>query len=181
MSSSYLLKARQMGVTTEATRGARAITIYHPYALGDRQTKFQQVAGRKRLIEARFLGWASGSVEGPGIIGPAAEKAVYLHSLRAAAPAAGYRLPNPDAGQTAELFGQRVTGGPLDNAAHLYRGKPLAEFTVGIDVKSLRSQVRRTSSELYLASQHYASTCLASSCDLESASAREPKPPCGRR
>jgi hypothetical protein len=73
-----------------------------------------------------------------------------LHlTLRNASPERGYQLENAVSGNTANVLGIEVPGGPLDNAAHVYLGNPARRYTVVIEVKSRREWMYQTSNEVY--------------------------------
>ena len=125
------------GVVTELTatsRGGRRVPVV---ALTKKAsaTVVQRAAARKRLLLARYFGWAQGTPSRPGIIGPAAEQVTHA-SLIEAAPY-GYRLANPTGRGVAEFLGVRLRG-PLDNAAILTPldadGLPTTTVAVPIEV-----------------------------------------------
>jgi hypothetical protein len=112
----------------------------------------QTAAARKRLLHARYLGWAMGTKRyGAGIVGPGAEKVVH-ESLMAAAPS-GYRLFEPQRGEVRQMFGAPVPGGPLDNGATLQlvddKGFPAGSVVVPIEVKNRRDWVYPEAPELH--------------------------------
>jgi hypothetical protein len=47
------------------------------------------------------------------------------------------------------MLGIEVPSGPLDNAAHLFIGRPPVRFSLAIEVKSRREWMYQTSNELY--------------------------------
>jgi hypothetical protein len=79
-----------------------------------RSTAVAKAAQRKRLLMARYLGWAQGTPSRPSAIGPAAEKAAH-DSLLAAAPY-GYRLLQPSGTGVSAMLGAHLPG-PLDDGA----------------------------------------------------------------
>jgi hypothetical protein len=59
------------------TRGGSAVATIQPANQRKRGTAIARAAGRKRLLYARYLGWARGTARYPhGMIGPAGERAV---------------------------------------------------------------------------------------------------------
>ena len=65
-----LLDSGVIRAETNTTRGGRRITVYQPTDTHRRTRATTDAAARKRLLEARYLGWASGTKEaGEGIIG----------------------------------------------------------------------------------------------------------------
>jgi hypothetical protein len=135
--------------TADQTRGGRIIET-HSLA-GAPKREVERAASRKRLLHARFLGWAKGTRRHPrGLIGGAGE-AVTSASL-GAATGAGYRLVPHSGGDVAQLFGEDVPGGSLDEAAHLIvmdGDIPSGVVSVLIEVKNIREWIYPTSSEMY--------------------------------
>ena len=134
---------------TATSRGGRSVPVI---ALSEHAstTVVERAAARKRLLLARYLGWAQGTPSRPGIIGPAAERVTHA-SLLAAAPL-GYRLINPGGRGVTEFLGVRLNG-PLDNAAFLTPldpgGLPLPTVAVPIEVKNVRDWLYPWSTEPY--------------------------------
>jgi hypothetical protein len=157
----HLTRARfnllRQGVLEEVestTRGGRTVTVYIPADLKGRNRAVQDAAARKRLLEARYLGWASGSkASGGGIIGPAGEAIVHA-SLIEAAPY-GYRLINPGSGEVRTMLGAQVPGGSLDNGAFLtvIDAQTLTPdprpYVVLIEVKNVRGWIYPSHHELH--------------------------------
>jgi hypothetical protein len=132
---------------TGPTRGGSDITLFHlAGALG---RHLDDVMARKRLLTARYYGWARGTRTRPGRFGPAGEAAVQAAML-AAAPS-GYTIDSPG-GQVANLLGVPVLG-PLDAAAHYLTrdaaGLPGRVITVPVEVKNLRDWIYPSSGEIY--------------------------------
>lgn len=133
-----------------ATRGGRQVEILVSTSAPKRAV--QAAAARKRLLHARYLGWAMGTKRyGEGIVGPGAEKVVH-ESLMAAAPS-GYRVLEPQRGEVRQMFGLPVPGGPLDNGATLQlvdeKGFPAGTVVVPIEVKNRRDWVYPEAPELH--------------------------------
>lgn len=131
--------------TTTTTRGGSAVGIWRPVPtpVGKKRLT-EDAAARKRLLVARWHSWsrASRADNMPNLIGIGGEAVVH-QSLRQAAPF-GYRLVQPTKGEVTTLFGEKVPGGSLDNAAWL---TPMNTFTqtptgrtylIPIEVKNLR-------------------------------------------
>lgn len=133
----------------EQTKGGRFIEVH--YLAESPKRAVQDASARKRLLQARFLGWALGTRRHPrGLIGGAGE-AVTAASLTAAA-SAGYQLLRRDSGEVVEVFGKRVQGGPLDNAAHLILTEadvPTGIVTVLVEVKNVREWLYPSAVEIY--------------------------------
>ncbi len=136
----------------EPTRGGRAeVDVYHvPLARGN-QTRIARAAARKRLLYARWHGWAVGDARHPsGFVGVAGERVVRA-SLGAAAREL-YHPVMPNFGQVTSVFGDRVTPGSLDSAAWMF---PRAGGIVGsptfvpIEVKNIREWIFPHSHQLY--------------------------------
>jgi hypothetical protein len=130
-------------------RGGRIeIVTIQPANQHRRATKIEKAAARKRLLYARYSGWAQGTVRHPkGLIGPAGEAAVRGALLRA-----GTLQPaTPDAGEVSELLGTHLPG-PVDSAGYmvpLAGGIPGRPVTLLIEVKNIRSWIYPSSAELY--------------------------------
>jgi hypothetical protein len=137
---------------TERTRGGRSIGVFHRIDVSGRATAIAKASARKRLLHARYLRWTTGDKSTAAIIGRAGEESLH-NSIRAAAPAAGYRLVRPDGGQVRSLFDDDIPGGPLDHAAYLAtvldNGHPGETVLVPIEVKNRRGWIYPNSSQLY--------------------------------
>jgi hypothetical protein len=148
-----LLDAREIENTVHPTRGGRSIPVIVPTHQHLRKRAIADAAARKRLLQTRFLTWATGSVgAGTGVIGKAGEAVVHA-GLTAAAPY-GYRLINPESGQVTRLLDRDLTFGSLDNGAFLntidpLRLVPTGQYIVVVEVKNIRSWVYRSTAELY--------------------------------
>jgi hypothetical protein len=142
------------GVLTAApgrTLGNRRITVFHLSDTRGRLTAIQRAGARKRLLQGRYQGWASGTSKQRGIIGPAAEHVLHA-SLTAAAPY-GYRLLNPERGEVRDVLGAPVPGGPLDNAAFYQPldegGLPMPAILLPFEAKNVRSWIYPRAAELH--------------------------------
>ena len=137
--------------TTASTRGGRDIAVVHFTDLHRRQRTFADAAKRKRLLQARYLGWAIGTPGRPGLFGPGGERVLY-HSLLDAARY-GYRLVRPEGGPIADMFDEGVPVGPLDSAAYLQlvdeHGFPAGTIVVVIEVKNVRDWIYPRARELH--------------------------------
>lgn len=136
----------------EPTRGGRAlIDVYHaPLARGN-QTRIDRAAGRKRLLYARWFGWAVGDARYPGgFIGVGGERVVRA-SLAAAAPHLYFPVA-PGYGPVTSIFGERVQPGSLDSGAWLVTrtgGITGAPMFVPIEVKNIREWMFPHSHQIY--------------------------------
>jgi hypothetical protein len=130
------------------TRGGREVTIIQPADVGRRATATARAAQRKRILLARYLGWAQGTPSRPGIIGPAAERVVH-ESLKATGT---FRLMNPSGGQVSTFLGSTING-PLDHAVIFTpitdAGLPGQPIAVPVEVKNLRDWIYPSSQEPY--------------------------------
>ena len=144
-----------------ATRGGRTITTLQLGSPHHTQHEVAAASARKRLLYARYLGWASGTDTKQGIIGPALEHAV-LQALKEAAPYHGYRLENPDHGAAAAVGPVSLAPdfGPLDNAFHYIEHDTGRTFALPLEAKNVRDWIYPTSDELYqlLSKAAYVST-----------------------
>lgn len=134
--------------TAITTRGGATVATIQLTDQRKRKTAISGAAGRKRLLYARYLGWASGTRRSPhGLIGPAGETAVRRALIESTAlqPAA------PGAGPVNEILGVRLNGA-ADSGGFmnpLRKGIPQPPVTVLIEVKSIREWIYPDSSELY--------------------------------
>jgi len=146
---SQLVAAGEIVRNYGTTRGGRPVATF----LRASATKQDlRVAGRKRLLHARFLSWSSSSAEWKGAppIPSALERVIHA-SLLEAAPH-GYRLARPGGGDVTELFGRPVVGGSLDNAAFytpVSDGTPRLPVTMVVEAKNLREWIYPHTQELY--------------------------------
>ncbi|MHA6631892.1 hypothetical protein ACU61A_41220 [Pseudonocardia sichuanensis] len=129
-------------------RGGQVIATIQPADQRRRATKIEVAAARKRLLFARYGGWAQGTKRYPqGLIGPAGESAV-----RAAVLAAGSLQPAlPNAGEVGRLLGVDLPGA-VDSAGYMVPfsdGLPGTPVTLLIEVKNIRSWIYPTADELY--------------------------------
>jgi len=140
--------------TAALTRGAAGpVSVWHRVPRRGISGRIAGASARKRLLHARYLGWAQGSGRHlRGMIGPAGER-VARRALREASDL-GY---TPTSGgwdtEVVELLGVKVPGGPLDAAAHLTVADPVTHlptaYTLPIEVKNIREWVYAESSELH--------------------------------
>lgn len=131
------------------TRGGRAIeTVQLTHPPSGTSTVVARAAARRRLLYARYQGWAQGTVHNPqGLIGPAGEVAVRLGLQNSGAlqPAV------PGFAEVRSLLGSVLTG-PLDSAGFLVpilHGLPQTPITILVEVKNIRSWVYPSSAEPY--------------------------------
>jgi hypothetical protein len=155
----FLTKARDElraeGIITSAedpTRGGRIVAVWHFRDLTGRATAFEKAASRKRLLYTRYQSWNASSRRNPkGLIGAAGE-IVFHKSLLEVAPY-GYTPLHVDLAEVQSLFGARVRGGSLDNAAFLQvlteDGRPAPPITLPIEVKNIRHWLYPQSAELF--------------------------------
>jgi hypothetical protein len=139
--------------TTQRTRGGRLIPVIVPHDQTNRTRVITDAAARKRLLQTRFLTWASGSASsGAGVIGPAGEHVV--HQALVVSSPYGYRLINPERGDVRTLLGAPIPGGPLDNGAFLTTVdaqalSPTGQYVVVVEVKNVRSWIYPSTQELH--------------------------------
>lgn len=136
-------------VVRERTRGGR---VMQAFVMADAPKKALRAAGRKRLLQARYLSWSQHSTEwGPAPLPTALERIIHA-SMLAAAPH-GYRLIKPEGGEVRQLLGHTVDGGPLDNAAFYTGigsdGMPGIPVVVPVEAKNLRQWIYPNTQELY--------------------------------
>lgn len=132
----------------QVTRGGRSPRLYRLASI-PRTKAVERRLARKRLLAARYLGWATGSSGVPGVLGPAAER-VARTSLIAAAPK-GLLLLN-DGGPVTSPLGVDLSHEPLDAAAWrtpLVDGLPGPPALLPIEVKNVRDWLYPHSHEPY--------------------------------
>lgn len=153
----HLTSARRLLLEGEALISEEAVSkgghVIETFSLPDAPVRIvRSAASRKRLLQSRFLGWATGTRRRPGgLIGPAAESVV-LRSMEQSATA-GYRLEPVTNRGVERLYGADVPGGPLDAAAFLIladeRSTPTGVGLVAVEVKNIRDWIYPNSVELY--------------------------------
>jgi hypothetical protein len=146
-----MMDSGEIRMTTEVTRGGGAIAVYSFVNDFKIKEQIKKAARRKRLLEARYLGWARGSRD-IKLIGDAGELALH-NVLKAAAVSQGYQITQGERrfGNVERLFGDLVPGGSLDNVAHLIADIDTAPTVVTVlcEVKNLRSWLYPSSEEVY--------------------------------
>lgn len=142
-----LLREGSVAVRERATRGnSQLIKTFH--LTGTRATtKIDRAAARKRLLSARYRGWAQGTKRHPhGLIGPAGEAAV-REALRDA-----MQPMTPGFGEVGSLLGCKLQGS-IDTGGYLVtlskEGLPMTPLSVPVEVKNIRSWIYPGSAELY--------------------------------
>lgn len=109
-------RLRREGVVSYEAAPTRGGGIQRVYVVASPSKTAMRVAGRKRLLLARYRTWATAGKDwNPSPVGSALERVVHA-SLLETAPF-GYRLVNPAGGDVRDVLGARVPGGPLDSAA----------------------------------------------------------------
>lgn len=133
-------------------RGGRNIGVYGPRDRRRRQTAFDRAAGRKRLLQTRYLGWSEASRDRPNLLGEGAE-AVARASLRQAMASGVCQGIGGAMNDVHVLFGAEIPGGPLDAAAIFVVANPdddsLLPITVLFEVKNLRGRIYPAADELF--------------------------------
>jgi hypothetical protein len=143
-----LLKENVIHQLTQLTRGGGEVAVFVPTDQRGKKTAVEHAAARKRLLQARYLSWATGSGRRPNLIGEAGER-VARASLRAVL---GHNPANPSGRDVPHLFGQPIPGGSLDDAAHITafsEDQYPRLVTTLIEVKNVRHWVYPSSTELY--------------------------------
>lgn len=129
-----------------STRGGRDVQLFLSTE-PRKKTVIEKAARRKRLLLARYLGWAQGTPSRPGIIGPAAEQVFHASIVRTEA----FSLAQPGGGEVKKFLNCTLPG-PLDSAAFhipLANGIPGSPIAVPIEVKNLRDWIYPANDELY--------------------------------
>lgn len=147
------LRLEDRGLITtarRATRGGGYVATSVATTGGTKEA--ERRAARKRLLYTRYLGWTRVSSDWDPAPIPSALERVVQASLSTAA-AHGYRLVRPEGGEVRKLFGARVPGGPMDNAAYysaiLDSGMPGPTTLVLIEAKNIRQWVYPRTQEMY--------------------------------
>ncbi|WP_280357499.1 hypothetical protein [Nocardia otitidiscaviarum] len=142
-----LLAERKITATEGETRGGSEIQTFSPADTKRRTTRIRQAAQRKRLLMARFRGWAHGPKNSHGQIGPAGEAAV----RQALIASTNFALEN-SGGEVAEILGVKLKGS-LDAGGWLTlfgtNHVPKGTACVALEVKNIRDFIYPNSHELY--------------------------------
>jgi hypothetical protein len=108
--------------TAATTKGSARVSVISLSASGRMRIKtfVDAAAGRKRLLQARYMGWTRPTATRPSLIGRAGEDVVRASLEAAVLAGVPYRLEERSKAGVARLFGgkQDVPGGPLDDAAY---------------------------------------------------------------
>lgn len=133
------------------TRGGHEIETFTLANITGQTTRVARAAARKRLLMARYRGWASGTSTYPhGLIGPAGEATVRKAIIDSGALA----VTTPGAGEVSKVLLTTLTG-PLDSGGWLpvldNRGLPLPNgmVYVPIEMKNVRDWLYPQAAELY--------------------------------
>jgi hypothetical protein len=145
-----LLAAGMVERINERTRGGQTVATF---VLADPSKTVLRVAGRKRLLHRRYLSWSSPINEWGAAPIPTALERVIHRSLVDAAPH-GYRLLRPEGGgEVAQIAGQLVPGGKLDNAVFHTGlgadGMPTSTKLMPIEAKNVRQWIYPRTQEMY--------------------------------
>lgn len=144
-----LLRGKLIEQIPRVTKGGGTVSVFALTNRYRRKTAFERAAERKSLLQARYLGWTIASAHGPNMIGDAGERVV--HASLSTAAGHGYLLLKQGRRDVAQLFGQPVPGGSLDDAANLvvYDDQYPVPITVLIEVKNIRHWIYPDSAEIY--------------------------------
>lgn len=146
-----LSTAGEVAEVREKTRGGSSVSVLVPTNQRHRKTLIAKASARKRLLQARYLGWTRASGREPNVIAIAGERVTHA-SLRAATErGTGYYLVRPGGGEVTTLLDEAVPGGPLDDAALLVfpQQAQVVTATILIEVKNLRHWIYPSSAELF--------------------------------
>lgn len=137
---------------TEPTRGGSKQTVITPTYL-QKDTDIARAAARKRLLQARYEGWAKDSKQSPNLIGTGGEQALFKSlSIAASDPNLGYRLSRTTVGDVNQLFGALIPTGPIDSVV-FYTGLDERQMPVSVtllfEVKNVRHWIYPDAEELY--------------------------------
>lgn len=145
----FLVDRGELKWDTTAARGGAQITTLQPTDRTGRGDRIDRAAARKRLLWARYLGWATGTKRHPhGLIGPAGEAATRTGILQS-----GVVLPAaPDANAVSQILGVNLSG-PLDSAGITVpltsQGIPGTPVTLLFEVKNVRQWLYPSAAEPY--------------------------------
>lgn len=132
------------------TRGGTSVPVLVPVNQRGRKRQIADAAARKRLLHARYSGWAKATASRGSLIGDAGERVAHA-SLVKAAPSTGYRV-DPRVGAVDSVFGMPLDGGPADAAAHLLTMRdavPGPVVTLLVEVKNIREWIYPDSTEFF--------------------------------
>lgn len=130
-------------------RGGATIATLQPTNRAGRSDRIDRAAARKRLLWARYLGWATGTQRYPqGLIGPAGEAAT-----RGGIMASNAVIPlKAGADAVSQIMGVNLAG-PLDSAGIMVPvndvGVPGAPVTVLFEVKNVRQWLYPSAAETF--------------------------------
>lgn len=143
-----LRQSRQIVWDHGTARGGQTIATIQPADQRRRSVKIENTAARKRLLFARYSGWAQGTKRYPlGLIGRAGEEAVRSAILQSGA----LQPARPDAGEVGTLLGVELPGA-VDSAGYMLPftdGIPGTPVTILVEVKNIRSWIYPQTEELY--------------------------------
>lgn len=147
-----LLGANRIREMRAKTRGGHAVSVLHLADTKGISTTIDRAAARKRALMVTLTSWPSPRSGYPlGFVGAAGERVAHA-SLIAAAPG-GLRIERPEGGEVANLLGEPVQGGPLDNAfwASILNpvGLPIDTVLCPVEVKNIRHWVYPNADELH--------------------------------
>lgn len=146
-----LVDAGLISVSQQTTRGGRKVALWTLANPKQGQKSIDRAAARKRLLMARYLGWAQGTPSRPGITGTTAEQVVHAALLEAAPR--GFTLVNPTGPGVQSFLGVSLKqAGALDSAVirtELTNGLPTGFTAIPIEVKNLRDWIYPSSKELF--------------------------------
>jgi hypothetical protein len=147
-----LLKRNRIVEMRASTRGGHQVSVLHLSDTKGIGTAIDRAAARKRALMATLTSWLHPRTGYPlGLVGAAGERVAHA-SLIAAAPG-GLRLERPAGGDVANLLGEPVQGGPLDNAfwASIVNsvGLPVDTVLCPVEVKNIRHWVYPNADELH--------------------------------
>ncbi|MPZ66660.1 MAG: hypothetical protein GEU83_14505 [Pseudonocardiaceae bacterium] len=144
-----LVRSGELVYRRAPSRGGRDIDTIELADRRRRATALDKAAARKRLLYARYSGWANATARHPrGLLGPAGEAAT-----RSAIIASGAMQPaQPGAGEVKAILGTTLRG-PADSGGYMIpfstQGLPGPPVTILVEVKNIRSWVYPQSQELY--------------------------------
>jgi hypothetical protein len=147
-----LVRRGEVATNTDATRGGRDIVTFSLSKPSVSKRLVERAAARKRLLQTRYLQWATGTAglgRHTGIVGPSLEKSLHA-SILTSAPYLGYRMLNPVSGEVSTVWDFDATSfGSPDNGFLWHDADTNSDHLCLVEAKNTREWIYPWGSELY--------------------------------